>query len=107
MNPTNNITDPKCSNCKCYFIPTMNSSGQPFKTCDKCRTKDKETRMCEHDKRKNRCIQCGGSGIFEHNKEKYTCKQCGGGGICEHDKRKSESKLCGGNQLCENNKRKK
>ena len=45
MNSNNNITNPKCSNCKCYFTPTIKSSGQLFKTCDKCRTKDKEARF--------------------------------------------------------------
>jgi hypothetical protein len=106
MSSNIDIIKPKCSNCKCYFTPDIKSSGQTFKTCDKCRTKDKEARKCEHNKRKTLCISCGGSQMCEHNKEKYTCKQCGGGGICEHEKRKSECKLCGGNQVCEHNKRK-
>ena len=50
MISNNNITNPKCSKCKCYFIPTTKSSGEMFKTCEKCRTKDKEARKCEHDK---------------------------------------------------------
>jgi hypothetical protein len=37
--------NPKCSNCKCYFTQTeLKSSGLPFKTCQKCRTRDKQTR---------------------------------------------------------------
>jgi hypothetical protein len=122
MNSNNNITNPKCSNCKCYFIPDIKSSGQPFKTCEKCRTKHKKSRkcehnsekyscmqcggggICEHDKRKSNCKQCAGSQICEHNKEKYRCKQCGGGGICEHDKRKSNCKQCAGSQICDHDK---
>ena len=45
MNSIINISNPKCSNCKRYFTPTLKSSGQPFKTCDKCRIQDKETRQ--------------------------------------------------------------
>ena len=41
MSSNTNINNPKCSNCKCYFTPTLKSSGQPFKTCDKCRIQDK------------------------------------------------------------------
>ena len=44
MNSNNNNINPKCSNCKCYFTPEIKSSGQPFKTCEKCRTKDKGSR---------------------------------------------------------------
>ncbi len=36
-----NITYPKCSKCKCYFTPTIKSSGLPFKTCEKCRSQEK------------------------------------------------------------------
>ena len=89
------------SNCKCYFTPTIKSSGLPFKTCDKCRTKDKEARQCEHGKRKSKCIPCGGNEICEHKKEKYKCKQCGGNGICEHNKVKADCKDCGGSKFCE------
>ncbi len=104
MSSNNNITNPKRSNCKCFFTPTVKSSGQPFKTCDKCRTVKKESNTknkCEHDKRKDRCKPCGGVGICEHNKRKSECKLCGGSQICEHNKRKSECKLCGGSQICE------
>ena len=106
MSSNNNITNPKCSNCKCYFTPTVKSSGQPFKTCDKCRTVRKESNernKCEHDKRTDRCKMCGGVGICEHNKRKSECKLCGGSEICEHDKIKYRCRKCGGNQLCEHN----
>ena len=37
--------NPKCSKCKCYYIPAdIKSSGLPFKTCRKCRTRDKKTK---------------------------------------------------------------
>ena len=81
MSSNLNIINSKCSNCKCYFIPTIKSSGLSFKTCDKCRTKDKETRRCEHDKRKSVCKECGGGSICEHNKIKSRCKACGGSQI--------------------------
>jgi hypothetical protein len=113
MSSNNNVTNPKCSNCKCYFIPTVKSSGLPFKTCDKCRTKDKESKesnKCEHDKRRSRCVKCGGSEICEHKREKYKCKDCDrglvGSQICEPNKEKYKSKQCGGGRTCEHDKRK-
>jgi hypothetical protein len=93
---------PKCSNCKCYYIPSIKSSGLPYKTCDKCRSK----RNCEHNRAKSRCNECGGSEICEHNKRKSQCKDCGGSSICEHNKRKSQCKECDGSEICEHNKRK-
>jgi hypothetical protein len=104
---SNNNTNPKCSNCKCYFLPEIKSSGQPFKTCDKCRTRDKEAKnnnKCEHGKRRASCVKCGGGEICEHKREKYKCKQCGGSQICEHDKIKYKCKQCGGSQICEHDK---
>ncbi len=66
MSSNINIINPKCSNCKCYFIPTIKPSGLPFKTCDKCRTKDKKNK-CEHGKQKSQCKACGGGSFCEHN----------------------------------------
>jgi hypothetical protein len=99
MNSNNNITNPKCSNCKCYFTPEIKSSGQPFKTCEKCRTKDKGSRKCEHDKRKSECKMCGGSQICEHDKRKSQCTQCGGSETCEHNTEKSKCPKCN-EKLC-------
>ena len=59
--------------------------------------------MCEHNRRKTRCKECGGVGICEHNIQKYTCKECGGSGICEHNRQKSRCKECKGSQICEHN----
>jgi hypothetical protein len=106
MNSNNNITNPKCSNCKCYFIPDIKSSGQPFKTCDKCRTKDKE-KNCEHNKRKHRCKLCGGVGLCEHDRRKEECKLCGGSQICEHNKIRGRCIQCDGSQICEHEKDKR
>ncbi len=33
---------------------------------------------CEHNKRKSRCITCGGNEICEHKKRKSICITCGG-----------------------------
>ena len=96
-------TNPKCSVCKCYFIPTIKSSGLPYKSCEKCRNRDrtkKENKKCEHDKRKDTCRECGGSSICEHNKFKSICRECGGGSICEHNRCRSKCKECGGGSIC-------
>ncbi len=42
--------NPKCSNCKCYWKPDetdFKSSGLYFKTCKKCRDKNKVNILCE------------------------------------------------------------
>ena len=71
--------NPKCSVCKCYFIPSIKSSGQPYKSCNKCLEISKinrEKNKCEHNKQKSRCKDCGGASICEHNKQKSRCKDC-------------------------------
>jgi len=37
--------------------------------------------------------------ICEHNKHRSTCRDCGGGGICEHNKRRSQCRDCGGGRV--------
>ena len=61
---------------------------------------------CEHNRRKSRCKNCGGSQICEHNRIKSTCKKCKGSQICEHNREKSYCKDCKGSQICEHNRRK-
>ena len=56
----------------------------------------KQHRICEHNKRKSRCIECGGGSICEHKKIRSMCIECGGGSICEHNKRRTECIECGG-----------
>ena len=60
--------------------------------------------LCDHDKLKSQCKDCGGSRICEHNKRKTYCKECGGASLCEHNKRKARCKECGGSELCEHDK---
>lgn len=104
--------NPKCNRCKCYWKPTEDdiaSSGLYFKTCRKCRDKQKELRennKCEHNRDKTKCKECRGSEICEHNKRKYVCKDCGGNGICIHSRDKAKCKECSGSEICVHNKRK-
>ena len=42
--------------------------------------------MCEHNKRKDICKDCGGGSICSHNKRKSRCKECGGSSICSHNR---------------------
>jgi hypothetical protein len=110
MSSNNNVTNPKCSNCKCYFTPTIKSSGQLFKTCDKCRTKNKETRVknnCPHDKRKSQCRVCKGSSFCIHDKRKSQCRDCDGTSFCIHNKYKTTCKECGSRSICEHNREKR
>lgn len=60
--------------------------------------------MCEHNRRRSRCKQCGGQDICEHNRRRCRCKQCGGKSICEHNRIRSICKECGGNSICEHSR---
>ncbi len=62
------------------------------------------SRICEHNRIKSQCEQCGGSSICEHNRQRSQCKQCGGASICEHNRRRSECKQCGGSIICEHSR---
>jgi hypothetical protein len=63
--------------------------------------------MCVHNKRKSRCKECGGQSLCnEHGRERSQCVPCGGSGICEHKIRKSYCIPCAGSSICEHNKRK-
>jgi hypothetical protein len=64
------------------------------------------SQFCIHNKRKSRCIECDGSQICVHNKIKEICKECKGSSICKHNKRKSRCIECDGSQICVHNKRK-
>lgn len=33
--------NPKCANCRCYFIPQIKTSGLPYQTCEKCQLRVK------------------------------------------------------------------
>ena len=54
---------------------------------------------CPHGNRKYRCMQCremkmGGSGICEHDRRRGRCVMCKGKQICEHLKRTSSCSIC-------------
>jgi len=55
---------------------------------------------CIHNKRKTRCIECGGHEICVHKKRKTRCVECGGSEICVHKKRISRCIECGGSEIC-------
>jgi len=56
--------------------------------------------ICEHQRRRSRCIDCGGSGVCIHKKRKSQCKDCGGGELCEHKRQRNQCKECGGSSIC-------
>ena len=57
--------------------------------------------LCEHQRERSRCKDCGGSGICEHQRVRSRCKDCGGGSLCEHQRRRSQCKDCGGGSFCQ------
>jgi len=61
--------------------------------------------LCEHQRQRSRCKDCGGSSICEHQRQRSTCKDCGGSSMCEHQRRRSICKDCGGGSLCEHQRR--
>ena len=62
---------------------------------------------CPHGRRRNRCKECGGSGLCEHGRERSRCKECGGKGICEHGRRRTDCKECRGGSVCEHGRRRR
>ena len=60
---------------------------------------------CKHGKAKSLCRLCkalkkGGGSICEHDRARTTCKDCGGGSLCVHGKNKRKCRACGGKNLC-------
>jgi hypothetical protein len=60
--------------------------------------------ICEHNRYRSSCKECGGGAICEHNKVRSICKECGGGRICKHNRQRSQCKECGGSQICQHNR---
>ena len=90
----------KCSRCK-VFLPldkfSLKRDDTYKKMCDRCleqRRNYVKKNKCEHGKRKDKCIECGGVGICEHKRQKDKCIECGGSGICEHKREKNKCKKC-------------
>ena len=44
--------------------------------------------MCEHNRVRSYCKECGGGGLCLHNRVRSKCKDCGGSGICIHGRHK-------------------
>lgn len=70
--------NPKCSSCKLYFQPNLKSSGLPYKSCDKCKCRNKVTnsKKCPHNKFKYQCRACNGTSFCGHLKRRHDCKVC-------------------------------
>lgn len=57
--------------------------------------------ICEHNRARQMCRDCNGSGICEHNRQRLQCKECGGGAICEHNRKEQFCIDCGGAGICD------
>ncbi|CAM9807982.1 unnamed protein product, partial [Phaeothamnion confervicola] len=68
--------------------------------CKEC----KGSGICEHNRRRDRCKECGGTSICKHNRQRYQCKECGGVSVCEHNRQRQYCKECGGVSVCEHNR---
>ena len=63
-------------------------------------------KICEHNKIRGRCIDCGGSAFCSHNMRKEHCKECKGAGLCQHNNQKHQCKECKGSRYCPHDKQK-
>jgi len=73
------------------------SSGKaPAQTLEPSAPKKRRTgeKLCEHQRRRRTCKDCGGSSICEHQRRRSRCKDCGGSGLCEHQRVRSKCKDC-------------
>jgi hypothetical protein len=50
-------------------------------------------RMCQHNRRRYYCKECGGNGICQHNRRRDRCKECCS--PCQHNIRRYKCKDCG------------
>ena len=94
-----------CNQCKkIKDINDFNKKTTGFtKSCTSCLEIDKKCRdknKCIHNKRKNRCRECGGSSICIHDKLKSECRDCDGSAFCVHNKFKSQCRECDGSAFC-------
>eukprot|EP00961_Rhodomonas_salina_P096121 1292567-Rhodomonas_salina.1 len=48
-----------------------------------------QPKKCEHNRQRNKCVECCGAGICEHNRLRRICKLCCGNGICEHNRQRN------------------
>lgn len=62
--------------------------------------------ICIHNRNKSQCKECHGSGICIHNRQRHQCKNCQGSSICPHQRVKSSCKDCHGSSICIHNRRK-
>jgi len=56
--------------------------------------------MCEHNRRRSRCVECQGTNVCLHKTQRNTCVECKGNSMCIHDKRKGNCVECGGINMC-------
>ena len=59
---------------------------------------------CEHDRRREQCIECGGASICKHGRRRNYCRPCGGSSFCKHNRRKNYCRPCGGSSFCEHSR---
>ena len=60
--------------------------------------------MCEHNRVRTSCKECGGSQICNHHRVRACCKECGGSQICNHNRVRACCKECGGSSICKHNR---
>ena len=56
--------------------------------------KKKPLSVCPHQRRRDKCKECGGASICRHQRIRSRCKECGGSGICQHQRFRSKCKEC-------------
>ena len=90
------------------FPSASNTSGEAStEMLDHSAPKKRRTteKLCEHQRRRSQCKDCGGGSICEHKHVRSICKDCSGGSICEHKRVRSTCQDCGGGSLCEHQRR--
>jgi len=61
----------------------------------------KASKLCEHQRQRSRCIDCGGSSICDNQRRISECKACGGSEICKHERVRRRCKACSTSNICE------
>ena len=76
-------------------------SGAAYQRGEVAASKEAMEGVCQHQRRRSRCKECGGAGLCQHQRQRSACKECGGASICQHQRQRSQCKECGGASFCQ------
>ena len=86
--------------------PALNKNAANGQLCEHQRVRGKckdcgGSQICQHQRQRAQCVDCGGSGICQHQRRRTHCIDCGGSCICQHQRERNKCKDCRGSGICQ------